>query len=117
MLLDISMPGCGLKAAREIQQESPNVKAVMLTASENENHVQTALQHGVNGYVVKGCSGPELLRIVRAVQKCEFYITPALAARLLTQRKKPNSDTGTPDTAARAHTRETRYCNCFRKGA
>src|SRR3954453_16468093 len=77
MLLDTSMPGCRLEAAREIQRACPNVKAVMLTASENENQVRTALQHGVLGYIVKGCSGPELLRIIRAVQNCESYITPA----------------------------------------
>src|SRR4051812_35092899 len=67
MLLDISMPGCGLEAARELRQTCPKVKAVMLTASENEHHVQTALRYGVNGYIVKGCSGPELLRIIRTV--------------------------------------------------
>ena len=116
MLLDISMPGCGLEAAREIQRECPNVKAVMLTASENENHVRTALQHGVNGYIVKGCSGPELLRIIRVVQNCESYITPALAARLLTQRKKPDSDTGTPVTAASLTHRENQVLQLLSQG-
>jgi two-component system nitrate/nitrite response regulator NarL len=115
MLLDISMPGCGLEAAREIQRACPNVKAVMLTASENESHVRTALQHGVNGYIVKGCSGPELLRIIRVVQNCESYITPALAARLLTQRK-PDSDTGTPVTAASLTHRENQVLQLLSQG-
>jgi two-component system nitrate/nitrite response regulator NarL len=116
MLLDISMPGCGLEAAREIRRECPNVKAVMLTASENENHVQMALQYGVNGYVVKGCSGPELLRIVRTVQNCESYITPALAARLLTQRKKPASDASTPVIAASLTHREDQVLQLLSQG-
>jgi two-component system, NarL family, nitrate/nitrite response regulator NarL len=109
MLLDISMPGCGLEAAREIQRACPNVKAVMLTASENENHVRTALQCGVNGYIVKGCSGPELLQIIRVVQNCESYITPALAARLLTQRKN------TPVTASLTH-RENQVLQLLSRG-
>jgi two-component system nitrate/nitrite response regulator NarL len=116
MLLDISMPGCGLEAAREIQRACPNVKAVMLTASENENHVRTALQCGVNGYIVKGCSGPELLQIIRVVQNCESYITPALAARLLTQRKKPDPDTGTPITAASLTHRENQVLQLLSQG-
>ncbi len=116
MLLDISMPGCGLEAAREIRRECPNVKAVMLTASENENHVQLALQCGVNGYIVKGCSGPELLRIVRAVQNCESYITPSLAARLLTQRKKPVSDANAPLTAACLTHRENQVLQLLSQG-
>jgi DNA-binding NarL/FixJ family response regulator len=85
----------GLEAAREIQQECPNVKTVMLTASENEKHVQLALQSGVNGYIVKGCSGPELLRIIRTVQNCESYITPALAA--------PPSDTAEAASCRHRH--------------
>ena len=116
MLLDISMPGCGLAAAREIQRECPNVKTVMLTVSENENHVQLALQTGVNAYIVKGCSGPELLQIVRGVQNCESYITPALAARLLTQRKKPAPDTGTALTAACLTHRENQVLQLLSQG-
>ena len=104
ILLDISMPGGGLEAVREIRRDCPSVKIVMLTASENENHVQSALQNGVNGYIVKGCSGPELLQIIRGVQNCESYITPALAARLLTQRKQPDADTGIASQRAEPHT-------------
>ena len=76
-----------------------------------------ALQYGVNGYIVKGCSGPELLRIIRTVQNCESYITPALAARLLTQRKKPDFRLRHSSQPRRAsHIGKTRFYNCFRKG-
>jgi two-component system, NarL family, nitrate/nitrite response regulator NarL len=94
MLLDVSMPGGGIEAASELRLHCPLVKAVMLTVSENASHVSSALQSGVSAYVVKGCSGPELLRIVRGVQNCESYITPALAARLLTQPKTPRVEPG-----------------------
>jgi two-component system, NarL family, nitrate/nitrite response regulator NarL len=67
---------------------------VMLTVSEHPNHVSAALQTGVSAYVVKGCSGSELLQVVRGVQNCESYITPALAARLLAQPKLPRADVG-----------------------
>ena len=92
MLLDVTMPGGGIAAAREIRRNCPAVKTVMLTVSESEHDVGAALQSGVNGYVLKGSSGTELLHIVRAVQNCELYITPALAARLLAQTKQPAVD-------------------------
>ena len=37
VLLDISMPGGGLEAARAIAQSSPNVRTIMLTVSERED--------------------------------------------------------------------------------
>src|SRR5215470_2507425 len=98
MLLDVSMPGGGIEAASEIRLHCPMVKAVMLTVSEDPSHVSAALQNGVSAYVIKGCSGPELLQIVRGVQNCESYIPPRLAARLLTQPKQPYAEGKTQAT-------------------
>jgi two-component system nitrate/nitrite response regulator NarL len=89
MLLDVTMQGGGIDAAAELRQDCANVKVVMLTNSEDAAHVSAALQCGARGYVLKGCSGTELLRIVRAIQNSESYITPALATRLLAQPKEP----------------------------
>jgi len=61
----------------------------MLTVSESEHDVTAAMQAGVNGYILKGSSGPELLQIVRSVRDGEMYVTPTLAARLLVQMKQP----------------------------
>jgi DNA-binding NarL/FixJ family response regulator len=87
MLLDVSMHGSGIDAAAEIRQNCATIKLVMLTNSEDAAHVSAALQCGACGYVLKGCSGPELLRIIRSIQNAESYITPALATRLLAQPK------------------------------
>ena len=89
ILLDVSMPGGGIEAAREIRRISPDTKIIMLTVSESENDVTAAMQAGANGYILKGSSGPELLQIVRSVRNGEMYVTPTLAARLLVQMKQP----------------------------
>jgi two-component system, NarL family, nitrate/nitrite response regulator NarL len=99
--LDVSMPGGGIEAAREIQRSGAAVKMVMLTVSENENDVVTALQAGVDGYALKGCSGPELLQVLRSVHNCETYITSALAARPLARTKQPVASANeAPDVAS-----------------
>jgi two-component system nitrate/nitrite response regulator NarL len=94
IIMDVSMPGGGIEAARVIQKSCPSVKMVMLTVSENEDDVVTALQAGVNGYVLKGCSGLELLQVLKSVYNCETYITSALAARLLARTKQPAAAVG-----------------------
>lgn len=83
VLLDVSMPGSGLKAAEEIARTCPVVNIVMLTVSEDEEVVHKALKAGASGYVLKGVSGPDLIAIIRNVQAGESYITPSLAASLL----------------------------------
>ncbi|PLX32899.1 MAG: DNA-binding response regulator [Hyphomicrobiales bacterium] len=87
MLIDISMPGGGIEAARAIASSCPVVKLVMLTVSENEDDVVKALRAGAQGYILKGISGPELVRIVRSVQSGESYLVPDLAVKLLTDFK------------------------------
>jgi len=116
MLLDISMPGGGIEAARQIKQLCASVKTIMLTVSENEHHVSTALQSGVNGYVLKGISGAELLGIVRSVRNRESYVTPALAARLLMQGSKPMVENRLQTTTASLTYREGQVLQLLSQG-
>jgi len=83
ILLDISMPGGGVEAARDIHDALPAVKIVMLTASEDEKDVMSALQAGASAYVLKGIGGRDLADIVNRVSSGESFITPGLAANLL----------------------------------
>ena len=83
ILLDVSMPGGGLNAVRQIANDYPVVKIVMLTVSEEEDDVTAALRAGARAYVLKGVAARELVRILRAVAAGEVYVTPALASNLL----------------------------------
>ena len=83
MLLDVGMPGGGVEAAASIARTCPNVRIIMLTASENEQDVASALQAGARGYLLKGSSGHEVVQTLRAVAGGDSYVAPNLAARLL----------------------------------
>ncbi len=88
VLLDISLPGDGLEAAASIARTFPGVRTVMLTASESELDVASALQAGARGYILKGSSGAEVVETVRAIFNGNSYAAPSLAARLLIQMGK-----------------------------
>lgn len=83
LLLDINIPGGGLNVVPQIAASNPATKIVMLTASEQEDDVVRALKAGARAYIVKGVAARELKAILRAVQNGEAYVTPALAASLL----------------------------------
>ena len=104
MLLDISMPGSGLEAAALIAKVCPDVQIIMLTASESEENVTAALESGAKGYILKGTSGPELIMIAQSVCNGESYVTPTLAAKLLTQiryKKQKQEDDGLSELTTR----------------
>jgi two-component system, NarL family, nitrate/nitrite response regulator NarL len=82
-LIDLSMPGGGIQATREIHARYPNVKIVVLTVSEEHDDVMQALQAGASGYVLKGISAEELLMVVRSIWAGEPYVAPRLGFRLL----------------------------------
>ncbi|WP_091844519.1 response regulator [Palleronia pelagia] len=83
ILLDISMPGSGLAAASEIARRFPAVAIVMLTASEADEDLLTALKAGARGYALKGVSEDELTGILQSVAGGASYVPPALAGRVL----------------------------------
>ncbi|WP_165795443.1 response regulator [Deinococcus koreensis] len=83
MLLDITMPGNGLCAARAIRATFPDIRIIMLTFSAAEDDVNAALAAGAQGYVLKGVGGRSLLRIVQAVLRREHYLAPELTGLLL----------------------------------
>ena len=83
LLLDLTMPGDGLDAITAIVERAPGVKILVLTASEHDDDLLTALERGARGYALKGLGRDELRGIVRAVARGERYVPPALAAGLL----------------------------------
>jgi DNA-binding NarL/FixJ family response regulator len=74
------------------------------------------MQAGVNGYVLKGSSGSELLQIVRAVRSGEMYVTPTLAARLLVQMKQPVAEARKDPTTAALTYRESQVLQLLARG-
>lgn len=82
-LLDISMPGSGLRAAEEIARLFPTVKIVMLTVSEEDDDLLTALKLGARGYILKGVSAQDLAETLLGIAQGASYVSPTLAARVL----------------------------------
>jgi two-component system, NarL family, nitrate/nitrite response regulator NarL len=98
VLLDIHMPGNGILAAKTVAEACPVTKIIMLTFSEEENDVLSALKAGARGYILKGVSGRELKSVIRAVYHGEVYITPTLAAGVLSEMARGGSSRNQPSS-------------------
>ena len=92
VLLDITMPGGGIEAARRIASSSPATRIVMLTVSEDEDDLLAAMKAGASAYVLKGVSARELASVLRSVSAGEVYVAPSLAFGLLREMSTPPAD-------------------------
>jgi len=85
ILLDISLPGGGIDAGKEILRDCPEVRIIMLTVSDSEVNIARCLQLGARGYILKGAGQLELTSGVRAVYNGGMYLSPELRERLKKQ--------------------------------
>jgi DNA-binding NarL/FixJ family response regulator len=82
-LLDIRMPGSGLAAAWEIAARLPESKIVMMTVSDDDTDLFTALRAGADGYLLKTMNMRRLPEALHGVVQGEAAMPRELVARVL----------------------------------
>lgn len=86
ILLDLRMQGLsGIDACREIKNESFGASVVMLTASDEEDDLFSALKAGASGYVLKDEPTERIAEVIRLVRGGQSIIPPRLASRLVAE--------------------------------
>ena len=88
----------------------------MLTVSETNADVTTALNAGVQGYILKGVGSRALADILRNVAAGEGYLTPTLSARLLSDLQSPQSANGVADRLRQLTERQTEILRLVAEG-
>ncbi len=80
VLMDITMPELnGIEATRQIQEELPATKVVILSVHADSEHVYRAFQAGAWGYMLKESAGSEVVQAVRTVYEGNRYLSQKLA--------------------------------------
>ena len=84
VVMDLAMPVMdGVTATREVRASAHRPLVLVLTMSEDDSSVFSAVQAGASGYLVKGAEATQIISAVRAVNSGHAVFGPALAARLL----------------------------------
>jgi DNA-binding NarL/FixJ family response regulator len=80
VIMDISMPELnGIDATRQIIENSPRTRVVVLSMHSDKRFVAAALKAGASGYLLKDGVSAEVSDAIRAVAAGQTYLSPRIA--------------------------------------
>ncbi|MCX4717438.1 response regulator [Streptomyces virginiae] len=84
VVMDIRMPGMdGIEATGLITAETQDVKVLVLTTFDEDDHVYGALRAGASGFAVKDMAVEEILAAIRVIAAGDALIAPGVTRRLI----------------------------------
>lgn len=87
VLLDINMPKMdGIGVLREVQNKKLNCKVILLTFYNDIDIIQSAVDYGAHGYILKEADSKLLVKAINVVVGGERYIQPSIASMLRQNR-------------------------------
>jgi DNA-binding NarL/FixJ family response regulator len=96
-VLDVAMPRLtGLQVARQLGEQRPDVRVLILSMHDNEQFFFEALQAGASGYVLKTAAHQDLVAACRATLRGEPFLYPRAVTALI-RRYLENGGEGQPD--------------------
>jgi two-component system nitrate/nitrite response regulator NarL len=94
VLLDLNMPGMnGLKTLNTLKQLTPCPKVAILTISDAQEDVMTALRGGADGYLLKDMEPEDLLEKLKELAEGHLVMSPNIAECLALALRTENQKT------------------------
>jgi len=83
VVMDIAMPLLnGLEATRQIRQEVPECKVLVLSAHSDDAYVDQMMDLGASGFLLKQSASSMLVAAIREVHKGNTFFSPAVSKRI-----------------------------------
>ncbi len=90
VLMDVVMPRMdGVEALRHIAERRPQTRVVMLTSYADERRAMEAVDAGASGFLLKDATPRDVVSAIRAAHRGEAVLHPAVAAKLMAERRRP----------------------------
>ncbi len=78
-ILDLIMPGAnGFELLIQVCEKFPDIPVVLMSASEDPDHMRKVIDYGASGYIPKSASRDVMLSAVKLVLSGGVYIPPAM---------------------------------------
>jgi two-component system response regulator DevR len=84
VIMDVRLPdGSGVEACREIRQENPDAKVIMLTSYADDEAVFASILAGAAGYLLKQTRGQALAEAIEVVAQGGSLLDPTVTQKVL----------------------------------
>lgn len=94
ILMDIQMPEMdGIEATELVKNKYPQIKILMLTVFDDDEHIFNAIKAGADGYLLKETSPDELHKAITDVLEGGAAMTPSIALKTLNILRAPEKMT------------------------
>ena len=95
VVMDVWIPGeDGIALTKRIHAAFPRILIIILTAHTEGQKINSALDAGAAGFVLKSCSGEELATAVDAVMAGQIYLSPAASTAIVKERQRSGDSEG-----------------------
>ena len=89
VVLDVRLPGgSGLEACREIKEQRPETRVIILTSFPDDHVLFDAIAAGADGYVLKQIGSDDLIRALERVGRGESLLDPSLTERVFSKMRE-----------------------------
>jgi DNA-binding NarL/FixJ family response regulator len=89
VVMDLHLPDLnGIEATRQILAALPGVKVLVFSGDSDRALVDSALQAGACGYLLKESLVAELLRAIKLVLSGRLYLSPEVSAEILADYRR-----------------------------
>lgn len=91
-VLDLGMPGAnGFEVVRALQKKEVEMNFIFLTMHDEEATLNSAIDLGVKGYILKETAISEIINAIKLVAKGKNYVTPKLSTYLINRNQPPKN--------------------------
>ena len=116
IIMDIRLPGkSGIDATRQIMEEIPNTKVIMLTSFAEDELLFDAINAGAYGYILKQIGSDDLINALSAIGRGEALLDPALTQKVF-KRVREASRKATDEAFATLSDQELRILSLISEG-
>tara|TARA_R110002072_G_scaffold59514_3_gene151672 strand:+ start:111286 stop:111936 length:651 start_codon:yes stop_codon:yes gene_type:complete len=90
ILMDIEMPVLnGIETTQMVKQKYPQIKIIILTAFDNDEHIFNAIKAGADGYLLKEINPDDLYNGIKETLNGGAAMNPSIALKTLKLLRNP----------------------------
>jgi DNA-binding NarL/FixJ family response regulator len=109
VIMDIAMPELnGVEATRQIHENCPATKVIILSMHSSSEHIFQALKAGAHGYLLKESAGMEVISAIRVVHSGKRYLSDKINDQMIDEYilNREIVETGSPLSKLSSRERE-----------